>query len=329
MLGFSLVTAYAFIITGFFFSVRRCHLLMLLCAEVSMEAADMPAAPAEPVAWPCLTDPVRSLHDALQLQVPAYGFGVYWGAFRGFGRSSPGLAPRASRDMQCAPAFSPWLSSASSYSVGHSPCGPTCATSIGVCFSKRRSRPSCQPTKLLAFKQDFLKKYPSEVLDDSSMPSSRLLALAFKQASGTEWKFIPWKWRLSSAELEDMQINRPRKLPRLDLADFLRDEVSARSVTESLGMFGLSKLLRLHSVAMALVADVHFATLIWPMRPAFPGWLRPALKPALASALPTPWSANRRTKGFGMRVSAIHKHTAVRSELSALASKGSGLGSGT
>ena len=96
-------------------------------------------------------------------------------------------------------------------------------------------------------------------------------------------------------------------------------------------------------------------TCIWPrlrpMRPAFSGWLRPAVRPALAFVLPMPWSANRRTKGFGNAFQnfvcrglddALHEHTAVRSELSALlaprpfvpktgralASKGSGLGSG-
>ena len=36
-----------------------------------MDASDMLPAPAEPLAWPCLTDPVWALHEALQLQVPA------------------------------------------------------------------------------------------------------------------------------------------------------------------------------------------------------------------------------------------------------------------
>ena len=156
------------------------------------------------------------------------------------------------------------------------------------------------------------------------MPSSRLLALAFKQASGTEWKFIPWKWRLSSAEMEDMRISRPRKLPRMELADILLDEVPARSVPDTLSMFGLSKLLRLRSVAMAMVADVHLATLkVYEAR-----FLR------LASArsglrAPNAMECEQADKRFWECVSelrvqgwclddAIHEHTAVRSELSAL-----------
>ena len=179
------------------------------------------------------------------------------------------------------------------------------------------------------------------------MPSSRLLALAFKQASGAEWKFIPWKWRLSSAELEDMHISRPRKLPRMELADLLLDEVPARSVPDTLGMFGLSKLLRLHRVA-----DVHLATLkAYEAR-----FLRLAsARFEAGSGLRAPNAAEceQADKRFWECVSelrvqgwclddALHEHTAVRSELSALlaprpfvpkagralASKGSGLGSG-
>ena len=96
--------------------------------QVGMDASDMPPAPAEPLAWPCLTDPVWALHEALQLRVPAdvlehpelnrsvQSFGLaatsfaqfdawphrsrsYWGAFRGFGRPAPALAPRSSHDL--------------------------------------------------------------------------------------------------------------------------------------------------------------------------------------------------------------------------------------
>ena len=48
--------------------------LSLWCAafpcQVGMDASEMPPAPAEPLAWPSLTDPVWALHEALQLQVP-------------------------------------------------------------------------------------------------------------------------------------------------------------------------------------------------------------------------------------------------------------------
>ena len=258
-----------------------------------MDASDMPPAPAEPLAWPCLTDPVWALHEALQLQVPAdvlehpelnrsvQSFGLAATSFAQFdawltdlgliGEPSGVLADlrllwHRAHHMTCAMPLPP--------APGFPPPAPAAHTSAPATQpAQSTSEPSASwqetfPAKLsadktlaLKLKQDFLRKYPSEVLDDSSTPSSRLLALAFKQASGTEWRFIPWKWRLSSAELEDMRISRPRKLPRMELADLLLDEVPARSVPDTLGMFGLSKLLRLHSVAMAMVADVHLATL--------------------------------------------------------------------
>ena len=107
----------------------------------------------------------------------------------------------------------------------------------------------------------FLRKYPSKVLDDSTMPSARLLALAFKQASSHEWRFIPWRWRMSVLELEEQQLQRPRKLARTELADLILDDVPSRNLPDTLGMFALSKILRLHSVAMAMVTDVHLVTL--------------------------------------------------------------------
>ena len=108
------------------------------------------------------------------------------------------------------------------------------------------------------------------------------------------------------------------------------DEVPARSIPNTLGMFGLSKLLRLHSVAMSMVADVHLATLkAYEAR-----FLR------LASAhfdfgiglrAPNASESEHADKRFWESVSelrvqgwclddAIHEHTAVRSELASLLS---------
>ena len=125
-----------------------------------------------------------------------------------------------------------------------------------------------------------------------------------------------------------MRISRPRKLPRMELADLLLDEVPARSVPDTLGMFGLSKLLRLHSVAMGMVADVHLATLkAYEAR-----FLRLASARFEAGSglrAPNALECEQADKRFWECVSelrvqgwclddALHEHTAVRSELSAL-----------
>ena len=132
------------------------------------------------------------------------------------------------------------------------------------------------------------------------------------------------------SELEDIHINRPRKVPRLELADLLLDEVPARNVPDTLGMFGLSRLLRLHSVAMSMVADVHLATLkAYEAR-----FLRLAsarFESGSGLRAPNASECEQADKRFWECVSelrvqgwclddAIHEHTAVRSELSALLS---------
>ena len=119
----------------------------------------------------------------------------------------------------------------------------------------------------------FLRKYPSEVLDDSTMPSARLLALAFKQASSQEWRFIPWRWRMSVLELEEQQLQRPRKLARTELADLILDDVPSRNLPDTLGMF-----------ASSLPSSV---------------LLRLALTIAVAFAHPTHWNVSRQIADFG------------------------------
>ena len=80
------------------------------------------------------------------------------------------------------------------------------------------------------------------------MPSARLLALAFKQAS-YEW-FIPW--RMSVLELEEQQLQRPCKLARTELADLILDDVPSRNLSDTLGMFCIEQ-----NFAFAQCGDGH------------------------------------------------------------------------
>jgi len=47
-------------------------------------------------------------------------------------------------------------------------------------------------------KKQFLEDYPSEVLTPETMPSTRLLSLAHHQHSKHEYKWIPWKFRMTA-----------------------------------------------------------------------------------------------------------------------------------
>ena len=106
------------------------------------------------------------------------------------------------------------------------------------------------PAKLTAeavakLREDFESSYPTELLDQDSFPSSRLLALAARiQAS-----------RLSSRAQDDHLLLRPKKTPRLsELSDLLLDEaptpeIHSGHVSHNL----LSQLLSLKAVALSLV----------------------------------------------------------------------------
>ena len=76
-------------------------------------------------------------------------------------------------------------------------------------------------------KQQFLKNYPSEILDGATMPSTRLLSLVYHQIQKNHWAWIPWKFRMSVEKSEDLQSQRSSKQPKLEglaLHSLLLDE---------------------------------------------------------------------------------------------------------
>jgi hypothetical protein len=66
--------------------------------------------------------------------------------------------------------------------------------------------PKIQSSTIAKLKKQFLADYPSEVLTPETMPSTRLLSLAHHQHSKQEYRWIPWKFRMTQARLEDMMI---------------------------------------------------------------------------------------------------------------------------
>ncbi|CAE7505649.1 unnamed protein product, partial [Symbiodinium microadriaticum] len=90
--------------------------------------------------------------------------------------------------------------------------------------------------------------YPSEILDASTMPSSRLLASVNKQCQDKHYTYVAWKHRISEEKLEDMHSSRPRKVARFD--DFIFDEVPSREIPES----GISQMFLLHLLDLVAFA---------------------------------------------------------------------------
>ena len=53
-------------------------------------------------------------------------------------------------------------------------------------------------------KSKFLANYPSELLNQDTMPSTRLLSLVYHQIQKKRWSWIPWKYRLTIAKSEEV-----------------------------------------------------------------------------------------------------------------------------
>ena len=131
--------------------------------------------------------------------------------------------------------------------------------------------PKVASTAVVATQKDFLKSYTSEILDQDTLPSPRLLALVKANVDNLKskvgWRWVPWKFRLSQKAHDDKDSialsPRPRKIAKLDLSDLLLDDIPLREIPSSgqLGNYQLSQILSLHSVAVALCKGCHLSTL--------------------------------------------------------------------
>ena len=136
------------------------------------------------------------------------------------------------------------------------------ATSASVSSSWADNFPPRMPAdELQQLKLSFSSKYPSEILDSDSMPGPCMLAL-LKKNSSADWRFVPWKYRLSCKMHDERELaTRPKKVARMEFQDLLLDEVPTREFGHTMGMFMLQSILHLHSVGVALLGLAHLVTL--------------------------------------------------------------------
>eukprot|EP00435_Cladocopium_sp_Y103_P018778 s4100_g4.t1 len=114
-------------------------------------------------------------------------------------------------------------------------------------------------------KQQFLKNYPSEILDSASMPSTRLLSLVYHQVQKGHWAWMGTFKAYSQQKSEDLQSQRSSKQPKLEglsLHSLLLDEPPALEVSNSgMGLNAIRTLMDLHNVAVAMCRGAHLANL--------------------------------------------------------------------
>ena len=96
------------------------------------------------------------------------------------------------------------------------PSAPTASANPTAGLGWREAWPAKLTAEAVAkLREEFEPSYPTELLDQDSFPSSRLLALAARIQASKEVRWIPWKFRLSSRAQDDHLLLRPKKVPRL------------------------------------------------------------------------------------------------------------------
>ena len=126
------------------------------------------------------------------------------------------------------------------------------------------------PPKLTAqivteLKQRFRKHYPAEVLLPETTPSLRLLSLVHHQKSKSEFRWVPWKYRLSQFKADELSSAKPTRMAKtegLQLHALLVDTPPELTIENgSMGMHALRQTFETFSYAMAMVELAHLATL--------------------------------------------------------------------
>ena len=126
------------------------------------------------------------------------------------------------------------------------------------------------PPKLTAsvvteLKNKFRQNYPAEVLMADTTPSLRLLSLLHHQKTRREFKWVPWKFRISQAKAEELSSSKSSKLARsegLQLHALLVDTPPELTIENgSMGLHALRQTFETFIYAAAMVEIAHLATL--------------------------------------------------------------------
>ena len=125
--------------------------------------------------------------------------------------------------------------------------------------------PKIQSSTVSKLKKQFLEDYPSEVLTMETMPSTRLLSLAHHQHSKQEYRWIPWKFRMTQSRMEDMVIYQRPKIPKIEglqLHQLIWDEPPSLDINnQGMGVNAIRNMLEVHNTALALVGACHLQRL--------------------------------------------------------------------
>ena len=144
------------------------------------------------------------------------------------------------------------------------------AAPIGEGATAQSSWSETFPPKLTSqvvneMKQKFKRHYPAEVLLPENTPSLRLLSLVHHQKAKSEFRWVPWKYRLSQAKADELSSSHPTRMAKsegLQLHALLVDTPPELTIENgSMGMHALRQTFETFSYAMAMVELAHLATM--------------------------------------------------------------------
>ena len=189
--------------------------------------------------------------------------------------------------------------------------------------------PKLEPATLTLLKQKFVQNYPSELALNDMMPAPRLIALIHDQLNKKQWRWVPWKFRMTAAKADEITTGRASKLPRLEglgLHNLLIDNPPELDVNN--GSMGLNtvNMLEVHDRGIALCQGCHLQNLkayahkfLGYLTMKYDQDLRPPTVLEAQSADKQIWSAvaELMEKGWSMDDS-IHELTVIRNDLPSL-----------
>ena len=149
------------------------------------------------------------------------------------------------------------------------PPGPSASTQSEVSASQS-TWSETYPPKLTsevvsALKQKFKRNYPAEILLPEATPSLRLLSLIHHQKLKGEYKWVPWKYRLSQAKTDEITAVKPNRIAKsegLQLHALLVDSPPELHIDNgALGMHALRQTFETFSYAIAMCEIVYLATM--------------------------------------------------------------------
>ena len=111
----------------------------------------------------------------------------------------------------------------------------------------------------------FKTNYPAEVLLPENTPSLRLLSTVVHQKSKLDYKWIPWKYRLSVSKSDEITSSKASKLAKsegLNLHSMLLDDPPALEINNGvMGLHALRQMFETFSIAMAMAEVAHMSSL--------------------------------------------------------------------